>query len=136
MSTRGFIAIKNGDKITWNYLHSDNYVVGGTGEKLLRRYNDFGIAKQLVSIGDRSYLEKEEPYDDQDEIVHNCSIDTWEKVMKDSWDIEYFYLWDNGWKVRKPSMDFVDLKDFYVAELSKRIGADMNNVNSLLKKLN
>ena len=72
MSTRGYIAVHNGNNVTYNYLHRNNYIVGGTGEKLIRlnEYNSEEGAKKLVTIGDRSYLEKETPYNDQLEVVH------------------------------------------------------------------
>lgn len=128
MSTRGYIAVHNGNNVTYNYLHSDNYIVGGTGEKLLRssKYNSEEGVKKLVTIGDRSYLEKETPYNDQSEVVHTCSIEDWKDILEDSWDIDFIYLWDknnNGiyeWFVSSDNLPFRPLRVAYIEALMNK----------------
>ena len=135
MSTRGYIAYRDNDQIVWNYLHGDNYVLNGTGEQLIRKYNDADFAWKLVSIGDRSYLEKEEPYNDQDEVVHKCSIEDWKDVLASGWDIEYVYLWEDGeWKVSHGgNAPFYPLESVYVAILAHHYNLDGGDIQSILE---
>lgn len=134
MSTRSFIILKNEDNTyKFNYIHHDGYVTNGVGESLLRNYYSIEHAKELVSIGDRSSLEDETPYDDQDEVVH--TTDNISELVKDNFDIEYFYLFDDSkWQVAcsHTAFKFVDLASFFILDFLMRYNINIKDVQKLI----
>lgn len=56
MSTRSFIGMKDGDTYKGIYCHFDGYVQNGVGQMLLEHYQDINKVRQLMNLGDLSYL--------------------------------------------------------------------------------
>lgn len=131
MSTRSTIAYKDKDGIHSIYCHFDGYVEKpGVGYMLTKYYNNENSAKEVVSLGDMSCL-KEKLYPttkthsfntpekkvsvfyhrDRGEDLHIGSFKT-EMEWKDSYDMDYFYLWDedkwNCWDYKGVKIDLYE----------------------------
>ena len=87
MSTRSHIGIREkGIFIKYVYCHFDGYTINGVGQMLFEHYKDEEKVKELISLGDISFLEKNiNPSKDS-----NHSFDTPEK------DVTVFYHRDRG----------------------------------------
>ena len=87
MSTRSYIGIREkGNFIKYVYCHFDGYTISGVGQMLFEHYKDEEKVKELISLGDISFLEKNiNPSKDS-----NHSFYTPEK------DVTVFYHRDRG----------------------------------------
>ena len=101
MSTRGTVAIKNEDgSVTSIYSHWDNYIEG-TGAVLVKKYTTVAAVKELIMLGDCSFIEE-----DRVEAYHRDRKEDWEGVQPQTWENyeemlkdnyqEYNYLFDNN----------------------------------------
>lgn len=141
MSTRCYVIYAEKDgTYTYSYIHNDGYVrPNGVGARILEEcystnpnyaeeYNDRN-ARELVAIGDRSIFDDDKPYDDQKEVVHKAK--KLDKILKEGWDIGYFYLFKDGeWSVACSATDyvFVRLTAFYVATLASMYKINLDDI--------
>lgn len=134
MATRSTIAMKTPEgKIKAIYCHWDGYV-GYNGKMLMGEYTDPAKVKQLIDLGDLSYLRKEigdkHPFDrnhDEPELAmyedwcmayHRDRGEEWARVAPQTYDtigewvsefdmgVEYYYLFDGkDWIVSSGELD-------------------------------
>ena len=119
MSTRSYIGISTVEKgityIKYVYCHFDGYTINGVGQMLFEHYKDEKKVKELISLGDISFLAKNinpskdsnhsfyTPEKDVTVFYHRDRGDTENKPYK-IYDfqyypndiIEYTYLFENG----------------------------------------
>ena len=100
MSTRGLIGIKEGDKYRVIYNHSDSYPEY-LGKMLKKHYNTEEKAKELVGLGDVSYVAKEIGF------KHN-----FDKAYKEHPDWTLAYGRDRNETWTKPK-EYKDLNEIY-----------------------
>ena len=96
MSTRSHVGISTIEEginyVKYVYCHFDGYTINGVGQMLFEHYKDEEKVKELISLGDISFLEKNiNPSKDS-----NHSFDTPEK------DVTVFYHRDRGDEENKP----------------------------------
>jgi hypothetical protein len=105
MSTPAFIGILyQKKKVELIYCHFDMYPQGG-GLNLLKNFNSFEKAKEIVSLGWRDCLvpsknSKVRFYDDEETLEFE-NWDYVENYMKQRPDISYLYIWNeipNCWE--------------------------------------
>ena len=134
MATRSTIAMKTPEgKIRAIYCHWDGYV-GYNGKMLMGEYTDSAKVKQLIDLGDLSYLRKEigdkHPFDrnhDEPELAmyedwcmayHRDRGEEWARVAPQTYDtigewvsefdmgVEYYYLFEGkDWIVSSGELD-------------------------------
>ena len=138
MSTRSYIMLKDGDNVIYNYIHYDGYVLGGVGQLLASKYDDYSLAKMLCNIGDRSALEDETPYQDQDEVVHTIPFTELESFINDregNFDIDYYYIFMDGkWQgaCGDTKWKLYPVKTVYAAQFILRNGINIADIENLI----
>lgn len=137
MSTRCYIMVKDGDTVTYNFVGHDGYLVRGVGELLKYNYATFELAKCLCSIGDRSALEDEETYTDQEEVIHTVPYAELNKLINnpENCDIAYYYLFiDGGWQVAcsLTNWKFYNIMSAYAAQYMIRNNVNVSEVTEIL----
>lgn len=109
MSTRCRIAIENEDhSVDSIYCHFDGYIIG-VGKYLYENYKTDESVKKLISMGDRSSIDKDDSvYEDtKGQPMHFQDVKDLVSYFKTS-DQEYLYLYGCGcWLVATP-WDFTD----------------------------
>lgn len=149
MSTRSLIGIKENNKYSVIYCHSDGYPEHN-GKILLEHYNSMDMAKELIALGDLSLLgeriapnpgEKhtfDEPLDNVTIAYHRDrgeklnpaanadSLKELLKIVKDSW-AEYIYIFDeesNEWICspccyNSKKLDFQQVQNYFTGKEAK-----------------
>ncbi len=117
MSTRSHIGIKEEgiNYIKYVYCHFDGYTINGVGQMLFEHYKDEEKVKELISLGDISFLAKNiNPSKDSNHSFYTPEKDVTVFYHRDRGDkeseawktydfqyypnkmIEYVYLFENG----------------------------------------
>ena len=119
MSTRSYIGISTIEEginyVKYVYCHFDGYTVNGVGQMLFEHYKDEEKVKELISLGDISFLEKNiNPSKDSNHSFYTPEKDVTVFYHRDRGDegckpykifdfqynpnkmIEYTYLFENG----------------------------------------
>ena len=123
MSTRALIGLENAEgTISVNYCHSDGYIKGGVGEKLLRHYQSLPKIEELIAGGDISQLgwsiEAPEGHsfetpaegctvfymrDRGETNLEPCEYQGDRDFLQEAGDgVYYCYLYDGDWYVAEP----------------------------------
>ena len=118
MSTQSTIAVTLPDnKVRAVYCHHDGYP-SWNGKILLSHINSRELAEKLVAGGDMSGLSRlgEAQYynDGSDSVV--ISRNELLNFARTSCGAEYVYLFDDGWKIARPSGSFVVLTESMTKE--------------------
>jgi hypothetical protein len=105
MATRSLIGLKNGETVKYVYCHFDGYPSNnGVGTKLARYWN-LKKTQELMDRGDLRSLGDDfascQFFNDiEDEKSGHKIVGLGDyaesQFLKENWDIEYFYLFDNG----------------------------------------
>lgn len=120
MSTRSYIAVKENNVFKFVYCHYDGYV-SGVGLELLKNYNSYEKALELVNLGNRSTL-SENP---NDGLYENESFHTAEnlnEILETLGGIEYIYVYENGWLVYT---SHPIIEEFFSYETRNRIFSEL-----------
>jgi len=124
MGTRSMIGVKNSDgTVNAVYCHWDGYLVGGVGQVLLENFTSSELVNNLIQQGSRSSLSADYIQEEQSVIYNYDSVDDYLESL-DS-EIEYAYLFDNGWKVS--SIHFPVIRELYNDERKYRFFSDYYN---------
>lgn len=100
MSTNAYIGYIEGDEYIHIYNHWDGYF-SHVGKLLLNHYNDINLVKNLVSLGDISFLESNLENTvayhrdrGEDLVIRKCLIDRISEL-----DLSYIYVYSitHGW---------------------------------------